>query len=267
MRQGTYGAVAAFQDETGQEHPRMSQWWMGLLQVGNADIKRDIVLRCIKRFFIRSNSSDWVYKVTAALSFCCSFWHFGHYSANLDLWFLLLPAATLRAHNLDSNSCENPIKEVAIKKIPNSWQNTTEADQDIATFSSVFVQIGWGAEAFAYGEEMCEIEWIEVSFSTFQAVSVREACSPSSILLSLESHFERLSVVCGRSSCWRCWITRMWSNCFRHWTFISWQVEVGLTFQFAQMDETNHRLPSLKLTSSNHPFSGAALVCVSFMGG
>ena len=29
MQQGTYGAVAAFRDETGQEHPWMSQWWMG----------------------------------------------------------------------------------------------------------------------------------------------------------------------------------------------------------------------------------------------
>ena len=40
MQQGTYGAVAAFRDETGQEHPWMSQCWMGLLQSGNAHIKR-----------------------------------------------------------------------------------------------------------------------------------------------------------------------------------------------------------------------------------
>ena len=143
MRQGTYGAVAAFQDETGQEHPRMSQWWMGLLQVGNADIKRDTLLRWIKRFFIRSNSSDWVYKVTAALSFCCSFWHFCHYSANLDLWFLL-PAATLRAHNLDSNSCSIS-RRLPSKRSPTPGRTPRRRCEDIATFSSVFVQIGWGA--------------------------------------------------------------------------------------------------------------------------
>lgn len=87
--------------------------------------------------------------------------------------------------------------------------------QDIATSVVFFWSRIWlESWSFAYCDEWNMSNWMNWSFF-FRFPSCTLSC------FFLRSHFERLSVVCGRSSCWRCWITRMWSNCFRHWIFIS----------------------------------------------
>lgn len=155
MQQGTYGAVAAFRDETGQEHPWMSQCWMGLLQSGNAHIKRyhiemqqEDARGSLTRVVAHIEFTTWQLLWALFCSFC-------NISRGISAGFTSLIPYYPKSM-LDSalwHALRIQRKEVAIKKIPNSWQNTTEAGasepwiaerrnvvilQDIATFSGVF---------------------------------------------------------------------------------------------------------------------------------
>ena len=89
MQQGTYGAVAAFRDETGQEHPCMSQWWMGLLQVGNAHVKRYYIEMQQE---VHSEFTTWQLPLSFFLLFL---WHFSWYFCRLYIVDSFYPKSML----------------------------------------------------------------------------------------------------------------------------------------------------------------------------
>ena len=117
MQQGTYGAVAAFRDETGQEHPWMSQWWMGFAASQKCSYKEIPYWDAARGSLFRVVAHIEFHNVTAA--FELFFGSFCNISRGISAGFIisLIPHYPLHAVLLFAHT-PNPTRRLPSKRSP-----------------------------------------------------------------------------------------------------------------------------------------------------